>query len=228
MELGECQAEEGLDNLIQFCEPVEKFLESTAQVDGEPSSFDDSENGSKEDDSVPDSVHQYLVPLSLIERWGNAMGILLCFSSSFFFKYTIYSISHLFCLYEIDHPSLYISWMVHRHCLHWFKEMLLFHKELLSIRQGHWFPLSNCPGKFLLWCIQYHVPLFAIAKTILIVNMWSCSQKSRGRKLVWRSNGLDTSPQERFSTVLYFTTNEKRDQVYFSERWCLVCIWLGS
>lgn len=82
MEFGKCQAEEESDNLLQFCEPVEKFLESTAQVDGEPSTIDDSENGSKEcygqeDDSVPNSVHQYLVPVSLIERWGNAMGILL-------------------------------------------------------------------------------------------------------------------------------------------------------
>lgn len=80
IDFGKCQAEEGLDNLVQFCEPVEKFLEPAAQADGEPSTCDDSENGSKdcfgqEDDSVPGSAHQYLVPLSLIERWGNAMGI---------------------------------------------------------------------------------------------------------------------------------------------------------
>lgn len=96
MEFGKCQAEEGLDNLVQVCEPVEKFLESAAQVNGEPSSFDDSENGSKdcngqEDDSVPDSVHQYLVPVSLIERWGNAMDIVYpdskrccCFTKSYY------------------------------------------------------------------------------------------------------------------------------------------------
>lgn len=82
MEFGKCEAEEGLDNLVQSCELVEKFLESEAQVDGDPSSFDDSENGSKdcygeEADSIPDSRHQYLVPVSLIERWGNAMGILI-------------------------------------------------------------------------------------------------------------------------------------------------------
>lgn len=96
MEVGKCQAEEGLDKLLQFCEPLEKFLESAAHVDGEPSSVDDSENGSKdcygqEDDSVPDSVHQYLVPVSLIERWGNAMDIVYpdskrccCFTKSYY------------------------------------------------------------------------------------------------------------------------------------------------
>ncbi|KAG7551897.1 C-5 cytosine methyltransferase [Arabidopsis thaliana x Arabidopsis arenosa] len=96
VKFGKCEAEEGLDRLLQFCEPVEKFLESAAHVDGEPSSFDDSENGSKdcygqEDDSVPDSVHQYLVPVSLIERWGNAMDIVYpdskrccCFTKSYY------------------------------------------------------------------------------------------------------------------------------------------------
>lgn len=82
VEFDKCQAEEGSEHLLQSCEPVEKFLDSTAQVNGEPSGFDESENGSRdcdgqeEDDTVSDSAHQYLVPLSLIERWGNAMGIL--------------------------------------------------------------------------------------------------------------------------------------------------------
>ncbi|KAG7610378.1 C-5 cytosine methyltransferase [Arabidopsis suecica] len=96
VEFGKCQAEEGLDKLLEFCEPVEKFLELAAHVDGEPSSVDDSENGSKdccgqEGDSVPDSVHQYLVPVSLIERWGNAMDIVYpdskrccCFTKSYY------------------------------------------------------------------------------------------------------------------------------------------------
>lgn len=81
---------------MKFCEPVAKFLESAAQVDGEPSSFDESENGSnncygQEDDAVLDSVHQYLVPVSLIERWGNAMDIVYpdskrccCFTKSYY------------------------------------------------------------------------------------------------------------------------------------------------
>lgn len=83
LDFDKCQGEEGSENLLQSCEPVEKFLDSTAQVNGEPSGFDESENGSRdgdgqeEDDTVSDSVHQYLVPSSLIERWGNAMGILL-------------------------------------------------------------------------------------------------------------------------------------------------------
>ncbi|VVB17205.1 unnamed protein product [Arabis nemorensis] len=93
---GKCQAEERLDNLLQFCEPVENFLESTAHVDGERSSIDDSENRSKdccgqEDDSVPESVNQYLVPESLIERWGDAMDIVYpdskrccCFTKSYY------------------------------------------------------------------------------------------------------------------------------------------------
>lgn len=72
MEFDKCQAEEGSENLLQSCESVEKFLDSTAQVNGEPGGFDETENGSRDCDG-----HQYLVPLSLIERWGNAMGILL-------------------------------------------------------------------------------------------------------------------------------------------------------
>lgn len=48
VEFRKCQAEEGSDNLLQVCEPVEKFLESTAQVDGEPSRNDDSKNRSKD------------------------------------------------------------------------------------------------------------------------------------------------------------------------------------
>lgn len=87
VEFDNCQGEQGSEKLLQSCEPVEKFLDSTAQVNGEPSGLDESENGSRdcdgqEDDTDSDSVHQYLVPLSLIERWGNAMGILFCFISS--------------------------------------------------------------------------------------------------------------------------------------------------
>lgn len=82
VEFGKCHAEEKLDSSLQSCEPIEKFLESTSQVNNKPSTSDDFKNGSKdcygqEDGSVPDSVQQYLVPLSLIERWGDAMGILL-------------------------------------------------------------------------------------------------------------------------------------------------------
>ncbi|CAH8353405.1 unnamed protein product [Eruca vesicaria subsp. sativa] len=96
VEFGKCQAEEGFENLLESCEPVEKFLDSTAQVNGEPGSFDESENGTREcdrqeEDPVSDSVHQYLVPLSLIERWGNAMDIVYpdskrccCFTKSYY------------------------------------------------------------------------------------------------------------------------------------------------
>ncbi|CAN8252277.1 unnamed protein product [Cochlearia groenlandica] len=97
-ELVKCETEKGLENLLQFqfCEPVEKFLESTAHVDGEPSSFDGSENGFKDcfgqkDNSITDPVQPYLVPLSLIERWGNAMDIVYpdskrccCFTKSYY------------------------------------------------------------------------------------------------------------------------------------------------
>ncbi|CAN6877273.1 hypothetical protein HID58_077278 [Brassica napus] len=98
VEFDKCQAEEGSENLLQSCEPVEKFLDLTVvQVNGEPSSFDESENGSRDcdgqekDDPVSESVHQYLVPLSLIERWGNAMDIVYpdskrccCFTKSYY------------------------------------------------------------------------------------------------------------------------------------------------
>ncbi|KAF8091013.1 hypothetical protein N665_0458s0015 [Sinapis alba] len=96
VEFDKCQAEEGSEHLLQSCEPVEKFLDSRAQVNGELSGFDESENESRdgdgqEEDPVSDSVHQYLVPLSLIERWGNAMDIVYpdskrccCFTKSYY------------------------------------------------------------------------------------------------------------------------------------------------
>lgn len=127
---------------------------------------------------------------------GKRNGYPFMISSSFFFYGTTCSahvkpINYLF----------YISWAACRHCLPWFEEMLLFHKELLPIREGHWFPLGNCPGMFFHWVLQDLFPLSASAKKMLIMNnLWTRSQKSRGRNLVWKSSGLDTSPRERLAT----------------------------
>lgn len=51
-----------------YCEPVEKFLEFHSMYEGE----------TKNDEaclSDGSCLNQYVVPLSLIERWGSAMGI---------------------------------------------------------------------------------------------------------------------------------------------------------
>lgn len=80
-----------LDNwekLSRSCQPIERFL-----VLKNPSNDASLVTGSstvapnaleKYDDCVYDSISldQYLVPLSLVERWGSAMGILVLINSS--------------------------------------------------------------------------------------------------------------------------------------------------
>lgn len=82
------QSQENWDKLIESCQPIEKFLEFTSssdQVDVETSSFgttDVSANGLETSEEFVggdafdfSSIDQFVVPLSLIERWGSAMGI---------------------------------------------------------------------------------------------------------------------------------------------------------
>ena len=82
------QSQENWDKLLQSCEPVQKFLEfenhsnqsdtesgclDTTHVSTE--AFGDLEKNDK-GNGLDGSSLDYLVPLSLIERWGNVMGIL--------------------------------------------------------------------------------------------------------------------------------------------------------
>lgn len=89
------QSQESCDELLQSCEPVEKFLEfknHSDQMDIESGLLDttivpiDAYGALEKNDNANGcndiSLNQYLVPLSLIERWGSAMGILNFFSLS--------------------------------------------------------------------------------------------------------------------------------------------------
>uniref|UniRef100_A0A2N9EZH7 Uncharacterized protein n=1 Tax=Fagus sylvatica TaxID=28930 RepID=A0A2N9EZH7_FAGSY len=82
------QSQESWDKLLQSCEPVQKFLEfknHSNQTDTESGfldttlvstdAFGDLEKNDK-GNGLDGSSLDYLVPLSLIERWGNVMGIL--------------------------------------------------------------------------------------------------------------------------------------------------------
>lgn len=77
------QSPENLDKLLQACEPVESFLEFKNffnQLELESSSLNVSSGVSEASEkTILGSLSQYTVPLSLIERWGNAMGILRLF-----------------------------------------------------------------------------------------------------------------------------------------------------
>ncbi|KAM7459462.1 hypothetical protein LguiA_036456 [Lonicera macranthoides] len=89
------QLPENLDKLLQACEPVESFLEfknSFNQLELESSSMNVSSGVSEASDkTILGSLNQYIVPLSLIERWGNAMDIIYpdskrccCFTKSYY------------------------------------------------------------------------------------------------------------------------------------------------
>ncbi|OMO80678.1 C-5 cytosine methyltransferase [Corchorus olitorius] len=101
---GHDQPQENWDKLIESCQPIEKFLEfpiSSDQVDMEPSSVvipDVSTNGLETSEKLVEqdvfdfsSIDQFVVPLSLIERWGSAMDIVYpdskrccCFTKSYY------------------------------------------------------------------------------------------------------------------------------------------------
>ncbi|XP_059459766.1 tRNA (cytosine(38)-C(5))-methyltransferase 2 isoform X1 [Corylus avellana] len=98
------QSQESCDELLQSCEPVEKFLEfknHSDQMDTESGLLDttivpiDAYGALEKNDNANGrndiSLNQYLVPLSLIERWGSAMDIVYpdskrccCFTKSYY------------------------------------------------------------------------------------------------------------------------------------------------
>lgn len=76
------------DKLLESCEPIERFLESKNCSDQLESNSVDTTTVSTDTDGILDegdvscsgTSDQYCVPLSLIERWGSAMGILFLYS----------------------------------------------------------------------------------------------------------------------------------------------------
>lgn len=79
--------QDNLDNFVQSCEPIERFLEfkNDNQQQGDTTSVsmfavEDSEKDDEENRYNVSSFDKYFVPLTLIERWGSAMGILICLS----------------------------------------------------------------------------------------------------------------------------------------------------
>jgi len=76
---------EDSQNLLQSCQPIEKFLvlknpSSDTNVEFAASTTGLSNDGSRtsgtENDHEYDSLDKYYVHPSLLERWGSAMGIL--------------------------------------------------------------------------------------------------------------------------------------------------------
>ncbi|XVF88153.1 hypothetical protein PTKIN_Ptkin19aG0027300 [Pterospermum kingtungense] len=98
------QSQENWDKLIESCQPIETFLEFTSksdQVDMESSSLattDVSTNGLEASEKFVEqdvfdfsSIDQFMVPSSLIERWGSSMDIVYpdskrccCFTKSYY------------------------------------------------------------------------------------------------------------------------------------------------
>ncbi|XP_031091607.1 tRNA (cytosine(38)-C(5))-methyltransferase 2 [Ipomoea triloba] len=93
------QSQEYWDGLLQHCQPIENFLEWKGSANGcdSKSSFladNDSEKVDKDDGDIghnSDFSSQYLVPSSLVKRWGNAMDIVFphskrccCFTKSYY------------------------------------------------------------------------------------------------------------------------------------------------
>ncbi|KAK3004853.1 hypothetical protein RJ639_018946 [Escallonia herrerae] len=73
------EPEGSLDKSVQACEPVERFLEfkhPSNEVEPESSWLHINVPGALEI-SAMGSLEQYFVPLSLLERWGNAMAIIV-------------------------------------------------------------------------------------------------------------------------------------------------------
>lgn len=71
---------ESYDQLLETCEPIENFLEfenSGNQADKGSRFLHTASVSANASGSDKGSLGQYFVPLSLIERWGNAMGILV-------------------------------------------------------------------------------------------------------------------------------------------------------
>ncbi|KAH1105568.1 hypothetical protein J1N35_009336 [Gossypium stocksii] len=98
------QSQENWDKLIDSCQPIENFLEFTSssdQVNTETGPFANAEV-SRNDQETSETfvegdefdfgaIDQFVVPLSLIERWGSAMDIVYpdskrccCFTKSYY------------------------------------------------------------------------------------------------------------------------------------------------
>ncbi|CAN6543337.1 unnamed protein product [Malus baccata var. baccata] len=83
------EPQESRDTLLEYCEPIESFLEFKNCSDQSVSNFVGTTTGSTNTEGILKKdegsgfcsgiVDQYIVPLSLVERWGSAMGILLRF-----------------------------------------------------------------------------------------------------------------------------------------------------
>ncbi|KAI5669519.1 hypothetical protein M9H77_19372 [Catharanthus roseus] len=66
------------DKLIQKCQPIEDFLEfktSISEVDTETDFSARSGHSNERNGSAHNILNQYIVPSSLVERWGSVMGI---------------------------------------------------------------------------------------------------------------------------------------------------------
>jgi tRNA (cytosine38-C5)-methyltransferase len=79
---------EDRQNVLQLCQPIEKFLvlknpSNDTDVESEASttglSNDTSRSSGKDNDHEYDSIDKFYVHPSLLERWGSAMGILVLF-----------------------------------------------------------------------------------------------------------------------------------------------------
>ncbi|RXH73464.1 hypothetical protein DVH24_016286 [Malus domestica] len=83
------EPQESRDTLLEYCEPIESFLEFKNCSDQSESNFVGTTTGSTNTEGILKKdegsgfcsgiVDQYIVPLSLVERWGSAMDILLRF-----------------------------------------------------------------------------------------------------------------------------------------------------
>lgn len=99
-----CQ--EDSHKLVQSCQHIEQFLElknpsndigveSAILMNG--LSDDVHRTLHKDNNHVYDSLDQYYVPPSLIERWGSAMGILALLIGYSIFKSQCYNLTTVYC-----------------------------------------------------------------------------------------------------------------------------------
>ncbi|KAJ6330040.1 hypothetical protein OIU76_008800 [Salix suchowensis] len=110
------------DTLIHSCEPIERFLEfksSSDQVTGTDVSADCSGALENIDERNLNTKSQYVVPLSLIERWESAMGI-LCY-----FCFFVFNALQIYLIYPLHYLKVFLKEF--RRCLSGFKAMLLFY-----------------------------------------------------------------------------------------------------
>lgn len=85
------------NKLLETCRPIQDFLElgeviseSRVMLDSVSEISKDTEEGNE---FIDNPLNQYLVPSSLVERWGCAMGILISCLSSYYLSLVIIFIS---------------------------------------------------------------------------------------------------------------------------------------